>query len=277
MRAATFTASPMAVYSRRCGAPTSPTTTMPVCTPIPMRSGGSPRATRARLSAASASCMASAQCTARAAWSGCATGAPKYAMRPSPRYLSSVPPCAKTVSTMRAWYSFSMATTRSLASVSLNAVNSRRSLKRRVTSRLSPAPAATLLGGDVLDQTDRPPRGVDAHRRDAGDHRNGPCGHLRRLPGERGEPHFEGGADRRGEHDPPRPQREGRGHDEEHVEHRGRECRRGKAGSPGDDAGLQEVDERHVHEADVDAHQRGESGRPAGRPKDRRGDQPVGG
>jgi len=32
------------------------------------------------------------------------------------------PPCAKTVSTMRAWYSFSMATTRSLASVSLSAV-----------------------------------------------------------------------------------------------------------------------------------------------------------
>src|SRR5882724_5009578 len=56
-----------------------------------------------------------------------------------------------------------------------------------------------------------------------------------------------------------------------------RHGRRGKAGSPGDDAGLQEVDERHVHEADVDAHQRGESGRPAGRPKDRRGDQPVGG
>src|SRR5262249_18312281 len=57
MRAATLTASPIAVYSRRRGAPTSPTTTVPVCTPIPMRSSGSPRATRIRLSAASASCM----------------------------------------------------------------------------------------------------------------------------------------------------------------------------------------------------------------------------
>src|SRR5439155_14414127 len=82
-----------------------------------------------------------AQRTARGAWSGWATGAPKYAMSPSPRYLSSVPPCAKTVSTMRAWYSFSMATTCSPESASLRAVNSRRSLKRRVTSRLSPAAA----------------------------------------------------------------------------------------------------------------------------------------
>src|SRR5438046_1196045 len=37
-------------------------------------------------------------------------------MRPSPRYLSRVPPCAKALSTMCAWYSFSMATTCSLAS-----------------------------------------------------------------------------------------------------------------------------------------------------------------
>src|SRR5207247_6894303 len=150
----------------------------------------------------------------------------------------------------------------------------RRDLGREVAAEPLAPP---LLGGDVLDQADRPARGVDAHRRDAGDYRNGPCGDQRSVPGERGEPHFEGGADCRGEPDPPRPEREGRRHDEEHVEHRGRERRAREGGIPGDDAGLQEVDERHVHETAVDAHQRGESGRPAGRPEDRRGTQPVGG
>src|SRR5262249_12650181 len=95
-RAATLTASPIAVYSRRRGAPMSPTTTEPVWMPMPMRSGRWPRAARSVLSCASASCIARAQRTARAAWSGCATGAPKYAMRPSPRYLSRVPPWLKT-------------------------------------------------------------------------------------------------------------------------------------------------------------------------------------
>jgi N-methylhydantoinase A/oxoprolinase/acetone carboxylase beta subunit len=74
----------------------------PVWTPMPMRSTGSPRAARAAFSCASSFCMASAQRTARSAWSGCATGAPTYAMMPSPRYLSSVPPWAKSVATIRA-------------------------------------------------------------------------------------------------------------------------------------------------------------------------------
>src|SRR5438034_6023832 len=101
IRAATFTASPIAVYSRRRGAPMSPTTTGPLWMPIPMRSGGSVRALRSRFRRPSSSCIASAQRTARTAWSGCATGAPKYAMIPSPMYLSSVPPWWKIVSTMR--------------------------------------------------------------------------------------------------------------------------------------------------------------------------------
>lgn len=42
MREARFTVSPMAVYSRRCGAPMSPTTARPVWMPMPMRNGGSP-------------------------------------------------------------------------------------------------------------------------------------------------------------------------------------------------------------------------------------------
>ena len=79
--------------------------------PDTTRSGGSPRPPRSWLSAASASRMATAHRTARDAWSGCATGAPKYAISPSPRYLSSVPPCAKITSTVRSKNVFKSATT----------------------------------------------------------------------------------------------------------------------------------------------------------------------
>src|SRR5262249_55937533 len=90
IRAATFTVSPIAVNSRRLAAPTSPTTTGPECTPMPIRSAGSPRATRVALRACRLRCIASAHRTARVAWSAWSTGAPKYAISPSPRYLSSV-------------------------------------------------------------------------------------------------------------------------------------------------------------------------------------------
>src|SRR5262249_28336820 len=82
---------------------------------------------------------------------GAADGAPKYAMIPSPRYLSSVPPCAKSVSTMRAWYSFRIRTTSSLGSDSPSAVKSRRSLKRIVTSRLSPAGPCSSRVSSIAD------------------------------------------------------------------------------------------------------------------------------
>src|SRR5262249_10344797 len=66
-------------------------------------------------------------------------GAPKYAISPSPRYLSSVPPYAKTSATIASWNSFSIATTCGPARCSLSAVKPRRSLKSTVASRVSPA------------------------------------------------------------------------------------------------------------------------------------------
>ena len=65
MREATLTVSPIAVYSsRRAGEPMSPTTATPVCRPMPMRSGASPRAARSLLRRASSSSIASAQSSA---------------------------------------------------------------------------------------------------------------------------------------------------------------------------------------------------------------------
>ncbi len=90
------------------------------------------------------SCIASAQRTARSAWSACTTGAPKYAMIPSPMNLSRVPPNAKICATMRPWHSFRSATTSSHASDSLSVVKSRMSLKSTVTSRASPAPTVPV-------------------------------------------------------------------------------------------------------------------------------------
>src|SRR5213083_1915810 len=110
-------------------------------------------------------------------------------MMPSPMNLSSVPPEAKIVSTMRAWHSLSMATTWSLVNDSLRAVKSRRSLKRIVTSRLSPAPTSpysssrAATGGEVERRQacgeDRSHRQADVHpaevrqqyRHPGGDHR----------------------------------------------------------------------------------------------------------
>jgi hypothetical protein len=77
MREAMLTASPMTVYSRRCGEPMLPTTTGPVWMPMPTFSSGLPAAAFSRFSAARASSIATAHLTARAAWSVCGTGAPK--------------------------------------------------------------------------------------------------------------------------------------------------------------------------------------------------------
>ena len=52
----------------------------------------------AALKPASACCISSAQATARPAWSGWSSGAPKYASMPSPMNLSSVPPWRNTTS-----------------------------------------------------------------------------------------------------------------------------------------------------------------------------------
>ena len=61
----------------------------------------------------------------------------KYAMRPSPRYLSSVPPCANSTSTMRSRNAFNSSTTAAAGSAS-QVARSRGRQNRIVTSRARP-------------------------------------------------------------------------------------------------------------------------------------------
>ena len=67
----------------------------------PIRIAMSRCASDSALSSARRSCIRSAHSTARAAWSGIGSGAPKKAIMPSPRNLSRVPSSSKTTSVRR--------------------------------------------------------------------------------------------------------------------------------------------------------------------------------
>jgi hypothetical protein len=91
MRAATFTASPIAVYSSRRSEPTCPTITGPVLMPT-RTSSSRPRSALIRsLKPAIPATMSSPACTARFGSSSCAIGAPKNAKIASPIRRASVP------------------------------------------------------------------------------------------------------------------------------------------------------------------------------------------
>src|SRR3569623_1700603 len=109
-RDATFTESPITVYSMRLALPMLPATTSPVCMPMPNRSAGKPRALNSSLSFASASRIRTAARTARTASSGRVTGAPHTAMMLSPMYLSTTPPSSMMISTITVKYSLRIST-----------------------------------------------------------------------------------------------------------------------------------------------------------------------
>jgi hypothetical protein len=85
-RAAVFVVSPIAVYSMRRAEPTLPAITGPVCSPMPTRnrSPDSRSPSHALNAAIAGPAISCAVATARSAWSGWSSGAPKRAMIPSP-------------------------------------------------------------------------------------------------------------------------------------------------------------------------------------------------
>ncbi len=84
----------MTVYSKRSSAPTLPATTSPDDTPMPASSPGC-----SAVSPISSCRSARAVRRARAAWSGCASGAPNTHRAASPSNLFSQPPSAVTLRT----------------------------------------------------------------------------------------------------------------------------------------------------------------------------------
>ena len=78
---------------------------------MPMRSASCPRATRSAFSTSSSFTISSAHSTACVACCASASGAPKYAISPSPMNLSSVPPWREQHLHHAPWYSLSSSTT----------------------------------------------------------------------------------------------------------------------------------------------------------------------
>src|SRR5438477_182113 len=139
MREAVLTASPIASYCDRSGRPTAPTTTSPVCRPMPNCTTTSPRAARAALSCAMLARIASAErAAARAPFVGSLI-APKIAMTPSPVNLSRMPPLSRTQRAMTRRYALTAAIVCSGVSRSASEVEPRRSVKRIVTVCRSPS------------------------------------------------------------------------------------------------------------------------------------------
>ncbi len=128
-RAASFTASPMTVYSSLLNAPSCPANTCPVATPMPRSS--SPRA-------ATASRMVRAAHRAAPAASACRAGAPNTHSAASPWNLLTSPPWASTASTTSVNSALSLRTTSSGGVCAASAVESTTSTNRAVTSRTSP-------------------------------------------------------------------------------------------------------------------------------------------
>ena len=112
----------------------SPTIASPVFTAIRTSRGGSPREARSVFQAAIPSRIFSAAATARSAWSGCSSGAPKKAITASPMNLSIVPPQAKTASEASVKNSVSRRESSSADIFSDQPVNPTMSAKRIVTT-----------------------------------------------------------------------------------------------------------------------------------------------
>ena len=134
-RAATLTVSPNAAYSTRDPAPTSPSTTGPVATPIrtPKPSAPQPRRTSRPYSSISATTR-SAQRTARSVSSSLVVGAPKNASTPSPARSLTCPPSDSTSPTIRATASPTTCFTSSGSTRSASAVEPTMSAKTAVTT-----------------------------------------------------------------------------------------------------------------------------------------------
>ena len=77
-----------------------PTTTDPVCSPMPMWMGTLPCAARSSFHSATRFCIFTAARTALVASSGRANGAPQRPMIASPMNLSRMPLCSKRMSTI---------------------------------------------------------------------------------------------------------------------------------------------------------------------------------
>ena len=86
-----------------------------------------------------AAAIAHAALTARSAWSGNGSGAPNTASRPSPSNLSTWPPCSAMIGTITSNSPLSAATTCCGVASDANAVKSRTSQNRTVTSTSTPS------------------------------------------------------------------------------------------------------------------------------------------
>src|SRR5207247_1500922 len=98
MREARLTVSPTSAYESRSRLPMAPARTAPVCTPMPWLSGRARPVFHARSRAR----MSRAARTARAAWSGDGTGAPKTASISSPMNCTTRPPWARMAASISA-------------------------------------------------------------------------------------------------------------------------------------------------------------------------------
>ena len=138
MRAATFTASPIAEYSCFSSEPTSPTTTGPVLIPTrTFRSSPRSRASFSR-SAVTEDTISSPAMTARCGSSSWAVGAPKNARIASPMSRATVPSCRTTGAIRCSNASFITSVQSSGSSSSAIAVDPRTSQNSIVTTRRSP-------------------------------------------------------------------------------------------------------------------------------------------
>ena len=140
--AATFTASPITVSSRRPSGPTGAKMTSPVL--IPALTQSPPK------SAASSSArrwISRAARTARSASSSWAIGAPNTAISASPMTLSTMPPNRSTTSPISFMQPSTIERISSGSVRSESEVNPDRSANRTVTQRRSPSSLSPTVGG----------------------------------------------------------------------------------------------------------------------------------
>lgn len=122
---ASFTGSPITVYSKRSSAPTLPASTVPEDTPMP--------ALRPPTSSPSRTASARAAARARSAGSPSAIGAPKIASAASPSNLLIHPSCSSTTSTTTPKKRLSISTTSWGGRSEANEVDPTTSLKSTAT------------------------------------------------------------------------------------------------------------------------------------------------
>ncbi len=130
-RAATFTASPSAVYSFLM--PTGPSMAGPVLTPMRIFSAAAAGWPAISFQRSTSTCSSSAACTACSASSSRTVCTPHSAIKASPICLSTSPPRARMIPSRRSQSELRKSATSSTSSVSLRAVKPEISANRMLT------------------------------------------------------------------------------------------------------------------------------------------------